>query len=112
MLKMIDLSGLKTIADVTIRADGRTVDAEFSMVYAKWAADFMNDLKRAGLMVFPGAVPERSVVIYPGNYCPTQLAEQVAIELERSGLVVRRLVPEPGDADRSPRKEVQSFILA
>jgi hypothetical protein len=44
------------------------------------------------------------------NYDSEQLAEHIALSLEKTGLKVRRLISRPGADDRSPSMIVSSFI--
>jgi hypothetical protein len=112
MMNLKNLKNLKPICDVSVSLASASsngfVDVEFNSCKEREAKDFRLSVEEAR---FYCSNPYRlCFVVQIGNYDARQLAEQIAVDLEETGLKVRRLVPTPGADDLSPNMAVQSFV--
>jgi hypothetical protein len=107
---MMNLRNLKTICDVSLRVYSETsgVDIEFSESKAQEVKSLVETLETLGIRCVN--VYSSSLAVQNNNYNGFELAEQIAMDLEETGLKVRRLIPTPGAYDLSPNMAVKSFL--
>jgi hypothetical protein len=113
---MIDLTGITTVCDVSIKVTIHAfeIGVEFSAQKEKECGELLQDLNALGIRCYE---PLRlHLTVYGGNLDTYQLAERIAIGLESQGLKVRRLVTPPPNlrvgSGLFATREIQSFILA
>ena len=108
---MIDLTSLKPLANVVIRASDSGVSLIFAEAITEEIKDSLVALRTSGLFFYYNHLQE--VTILTRNlYDPLQIGEKLASYLEGQGLKVSRIIPDPSNPDRSSSLEIQSFILA
>jgi hypothetical protein len=109
---MLDLTGIPKPEDFVVKLyENRDFIEICYKTQLNAAEEIAQDLENAGFNVDINHPLER-LKIKCHNIDRVQLAERLALSLENNGYIVTRLTPSPGSRDRSPRRVVQSFVLA